>query len=1211
MQFNVFVSLLVALFASTAVLPSHAFLGFGGESKGSGTFAMFFHSFSYIFRKRGRLRWLRKATNDDIHNDKYIFVDLFSHQHHDAIDVVPLEDDLENKRTNILAYAVNPQRLPFRYANATLGDVMYYSQLLQTEGDYEERRVMTYKDELERFCALIESFDTSGARVSMRLYRVKRRMWWLKLVAKEGSAISNTWSSVMNYFGVRPNGPVKKQTLNIKESNCPLGMVNHKTSSYDIIYNRSPGAGVETIGDVIFRTMPQQLSPGCTDLYVWRCFAKDKRDDITYVVIAEKVGGYSNITYFKCTSPADSQYEEVDSFGSEGKVPTKLEVVDPFPHYGKSNVDMVYAFGPHLDHPYESDIFVVAYPDSHHYLIRPLATANLKIIKTFKVQGKLNSFDLEIPDADGYTFVSCTHLDAENIRRMSLTSVWGTRIALISGRISLEKMLTPQLPLVDQHSLYLLKHHIPVQYLRMTPDDALSLKNPIDFRVYDYDDADVLAAQFNIGMTFYTPNLASTTDFKSCIFHNDNAITLKKSYNTQVFLIEKSRTSLAIVLQAGSKELQVYEVGNKKMQLCDATTRFKHLKTNDLMDLEAITKRGVKSKPTKVSLNLNDPMLDGNIEITVLSTSTVMYTPINGNTRISAFVWGKQQLAFGKESSPVFTLISNRDEKFLLVDEWISEQHLVKRYLYAMEERPSLQNLRLLTQMSCEVPEDNLNDIRRCLQRTWFEMIPQRLPIVVEEKDSRIGNAEFPYHKLGILYLPHGHDFSLGLTSLTTPPMETRPGHKWRQVHSFKTDPPKTKASVFTMTPKGIQEDVIGEGGTIASTSILGFRRLTYSELPVNAVPLLLDNIEYSDSKFVVSKVGGVTVTVLKPTSSSSVFNPVVFGRHEIQFIGDNQCTRVTLSESEDGLREVSVDLKAPDGSNVILNFRERAPREGLFDFDRSNGTSNAVGSRFVDVNRLIYNYEAAFEALDVLDFNKGIFPHHIRYLTLNKFTMYFTGYISHAGLTVNFGSFELPVPASAGMFHAWVRYKTDNSGTATLYLHYVDQGKVHSTLHTVEESATAKALRRPREYNCNWGPMSNAEFYAVNYLLLRHTQVQGELMAVNLDLSSGDISTPIMKMKVDSGTTLYTTVATSGCVIDHVIHKGAIIRGVPKQLVKHVYHSHGATDDVLLVVVRTLKTVFAQAYGFSDKDSFQPMRLADIDPQQHPSIHAIMKSLA
>ncbi|GBE62148.1 histidyl-tRNA synthetase [Babesia ovata] len=1203
------VALLGVVLSSTAFLPCDAFLWFFGRNKGSGKVSMFFHAIPYIFRKSGCVPWVNKATNDDILSNKFIYIDLFSRKHHDAIEATPQDDDTVNKRTNILLYQVNTELLPHTYDNPTLGDVMYYSQLLQEYGEYDRRTILTYKDDLKRLCVLIESYDVTGERVSMRLFRARRKVWWLKQVASEGNVLSDTWATVMSTLGWSAPKPVVKQTLNIKESNCPLGMVNHKAPSYDIIYNRNAGSGTENIGDVIFRTMPMTLMPGSTDLYIWRFCETGKHENIKYVVIAEIFPTHSSHTYYRCLSVAESQYEVVDSFALVTGAPEKLESANPFPNYTKELAQLSYNFGATRDHRFEQDLVVLAYPGSKHYLIRPLSRSNLKVIMKMEVHGSHNGFDLGIEDADGYTYVACTEIDKKFQRRISLASVNGTKLALISARVSLEKAVDPNMPLCDQHTYSLLRHGLPIQYLGLAYNERISSSKFVDLDFMDYNESDVLAGQVGHGMILYTPSLGGCLGFKNLVIGKEQSMTLKTSINTQVLVAENGKKTVIALVQDGVKEMQLYETNGNSATLVDANKKFKLLKEYDLAEFDRITKDGVTPVQSLITLNLNDPMINGDVELFMVSNNVVVYTPQNAESRILVFVWGREQLMFEETSNPIFTVISGKGEKYLLVDDFVAQSNRIDRYLYAMEETPLYSRLRLLAKTHCATSA-GINDIRNALENTWYTLIPEKLPVLADFHDPRIGNATFTYHNMSTLFLHHDHEFSLGVMKVGQAAAETEAGHRWRQVFR-NTVGDGNIYSIYTMTPKGIRCDRIGADNKMTTETMMTYRRRLYPTLSKDSVVCMLENLALSDVKSVVSKIGTVKVTVVKPSDSSKAFNPLVFGHHEIQFVSPYKCVKVTISEQPDGLREISADLSHSDGGSSMINFREKNPGSGFFRFVRDDEEARVAEGRFVDVNEMFANYAHHFENLGVVDFNNGIFPHYVRYLTLAENKVYLTGNVMHTGLRIVFGTHTVNVDPSSNHFHLWVTYPGQKTETATLHVHYTAEEKPVSAFYTVENSADAKMLRRPREFNCNWGPLSNLELSTVNNILTRHTQLRGELATVNLDLGVGVKSPVIIKMNRDPSTTVYTTLASSGCVIDHVMYKGAIIRGVPKQIVKHVYHSVGPKDEIVLIVVRTIAGVRAQAYRFTNVGSFETVDLSRVDATDHSSIHFVMNQLS
>ncbi|GFE55364.1 sensory transduction kinase, putative [Babesia ovis] len=1196
-----FLACLLAAFFGKLVIPTYAFLGFGGSNKGAGKISLFFHSIPYAFKKLGCSKWVRQATNDDIVENKYIYIDLFSRTHHHAIEQHKQEDDTLNRRYNIIKFVINSDLLPPEFHGATFGDVYYYKQLLQEDGEYELRKLTTYNDDLKRYCVFIESFDVQGARTSMRLYRAKRTAWWLKEVASEGNVLTDTWNSLLSTIGYTSEAPEVRYTLNIKESNCPVGITNYKSSTYDLIYNTNPGSGLSFIGDVIFRSMPMALPPTLTDLYVWRYF-KGSHENITHVVVAELFHSYSNLTFFRCTSPKDSKYEEIDSFAATEPTEGLPDMIDTYPKFNITPLNMEYDFGANVEHPFIQGIFILTYPHARHHLLRPLDERDLMLIKQLQVVGEHNQLNLLVDNGNSYTYAAFTTMDADTMCEISLTSVNASSIAIASGQIALSGTVNPDTASVDQHTISLFKNEIPVHYLGMEPKDAPLPKPAIDFDMLTYNDANVLAAQFRPGITFYTPNLLGTTNFNRCNSGGSEIARLEKSFNTQIFFIEDAKKSLIAVFQGDASTAKIYDI-NQKSEVTNSNQKFKHLTEHGLADLEHMTKEKTEREFNVVLLNLNSPMLDDHVEIMTISTNVVVYLPAGPDTRIGAVVWRRKQLEFDPENNPMVTVINNGLKKYLLVDEYVPKENTIKRLLYNMEILPTSERLRLVSQITCKLDDDGIYSARECLSQSWYRLINQSLPVHADFNDIRIGKADYSFNKLTVLYMPHGHDFTVGPIKVKSQDIDTPVGHRWRQIHRQVVDTIAT-TSVYTMTPKGIEQKLVDAEGNTTSTEVVNFKRNVLHKVKEGFTPLMLDHIDQCGMKLSISKIGQMRVTVVKPEASSSGFNPLVFGQHEIILSQNDKCNKVTISEQADGLREIQLDIINSKGETVGVTFREKTAGSGFFNFD----SESKKLPYFLDVKRPINNITKYFDKLNTLDFNKGIFPHYVRYLTLNKDRMYFTGNTMHTGLNIAFGSYKVEIPHSDEGFHIWVHYQTKSAEIATLYLQYNSPRGIETTFYSLENANEVKALKRPTDANCNWGPLSNLEFYVVNHLLVRHTQTKHDLTGIDLHINS-DLDQTIMKMEMDEQTTLYTTLASSGCIIDDIIHKNVIVRGMPKQLVKHVYHSKGPSDELLLVVTRTVKAVISQAYRFGANGSFEAVDPSAINSQEHGAIHTILSN--
>ncbi|EDO05715.1 uncharacterized protein BBOV_IV001180 [Babesia bovis T2Bo] len=1200
---SLFIVSLVAAFIGEHIINTEAFLGIN-FGKGGDSVSLFFHSIPYFFRKIGCSPWVRCATNDDIRENKYVFVDLFSRSHHHAIKLVHEEDDTVNRRSSIITYTINHDDLPGHFQGVTFGDVYYYHQMLQEEGDYDVRHLMTYRDELNRFCVYIESFDETGNRHSMRLYREKRRAWWLKEVASEGNVMTETWNEFLSYFGYATDKPQIQHKLNIKESNCPQGMVNHKSSTYDLIYNTNPGGGLKFIGEVVFRSMPLAIADTVTDLYVWRYF-KGERDNITYVVVAEIYYWYSHLTYFRCTSPKDAQYEEVDSFAAEEATEALPVMTYAMPEYNIHPVTLQYDFGEDTSHPYIQDMTYVAYPQSKHFVLRPTGTGNFKLIKKVEVHGKHNDLNLTVENGNNHTYVAFTHLDAESTQEISLASVSITTAAIATGHIAMSASVNPKSLIGDRHTMSILMNQIPTQYLRLEPNKAALIKPAIDFDLFSHNEAEVQAAKFRTGVTFYTPNMLGATEFKKIRENGKDIVELGRSFNTQVFFIENGKKNMVAVFEGGAESSKLYDVSDHS-EVTNVNAKFKCFKDHGLLDLDNLAKQKANTEVNAVILNLNDPVLNNHIEIMTISTNVVIYLPVSPRIRIGAILWNKHQMDIDEEANAIITVINNGVKNYLLVDSYYQKSSLIKRQLYHMEILPDSNRLRLVSQANCNCESGGLDAVHHLLSLSWYQLIAQALPLHADFQDVRVGKAEYSYHKLIMTYMPHGHNFTLGNLDVKGKKFETTDGHRWRQVHRQQENEENTQYYVYTMTPKGIEEIVIDKDGAVKTKETTNFRRVIIPKVSGSFTTLFVDDMEQGDVKSSVSKIGDVKVTVAKLEATSSGFNPIVFGKHEIVFSPNEKCCKVTISEQPNGLREITADVAKPQGETAVVTFRENAPGSGLFTVDKESTKLPF----FVDTNEPINKIGMYFSRLDTLDFNKGHFPHYVRYLTLNKYSMYFTGSTMHTGLNISFGAFNITLPPADEGFHIWVRYQSPNVEIATLYMQYHTGDGTETTFYTIEDAKKAKAIRRPTEANCNWGPLSNLEFHLVNHTLLRHAYNVHELVGLEVNIDSGEFNPNVITMKVDAQTTLYTTLASSGTIIGDVVYKHTVIRGGQKEIVKHVYVSQAIKEDILLIVTRNIKGVDVQAYKFGSNNSFDTIELSAVPAQEHLALSQLISHL-
>lgn len=1162
---------------------------------------LFFATPSYIVHKATWcVPYVHQATNDDIDKERYIYLDLFSKKHHHAIVKVSLEDDVENERTEVTSYEVNHDLLPINLGNATIGTVYYYNQLLEKHHTYETRTVITYKDSLNRFCVLIQSFDSFGNRVTMNIFRQRRRVWWLKNVMSEGSSIT---SAITDFFkgGFLTTKKTKTQILNVIESNCPIGMANHKSDFYDIIYSKSTENNAGGIGSIIFRNMPEEPTPGATDLFVWRYFTKGKREDITYVVIAELVPGYVMQRYYRCLSPADQHYEAVDSFAHYGDIPASSIVTLPS-SYATSNIDLVLNFNTPGGNVYPPGLLVFAYPDTHQYVVRSISKSESRLFKTVKIRGPQNEVEFENAFPEGITFLSISDVSNANYKKISL-SYLGTYGFVIQGDVLIMKESMYIIPsAAEQHTAYFLKHTLPTYYLPIPLKSTLFPSKSKDFHLDGYAESDVVGAQLDASTTFYTPNLFGSHNFKRCFFNRESPVELEHTFNTQVMFFEHERVNIAAVFGGRMKEALLYEVGQTTTAKLNRNKYKDILQEHGILEYELLGQNKPKVPIEYVELDLNEPSVHRNIDVLLISSTVVLYRPSTTGVRISSVYWGYEMLSFKDTSDINISIITSNYISYLLVDEVDDETRSINRYLYVMEPKP-VPTMRIIAQYSCDTKEGTVSDLRRCVQNSWYHLIPQKLPLLCDPNDKRLGSAQYQHHKLNVYYMHLWHEFAIGVVKVGGRFLEPLEHHKWRQYHTLESTDGYNDV-IYTMTPEGIKCQMINSAENKVKEKTIPYIMETHGVSDSDSTVLLVDDPGYSKAKEIVSKVGNVTFKTIKPGDGVNYFNPIVFGHHEIHLSDGYSCKKVIVSINDRGLRQVDLDMSHRKGSCTVT-FTESA--KGSRHYILNEDDVGVVP--FVDISKDMYDYELFFYNLYILDFNRGHFPHHIRYLTLTDHMMYFTGFAPKGGLKVKFGDHDFIVPDFGFTFHIWVSYPHDTSQVASIYLRFDKKNKEpFSQFFTLEDVEQASKLQKPHGSNCNWGVLSNMEFRMVNELLVRSFLTRGELEAVALDLNSSEHHPCILKVNIDETTSLYTTLASCNNVIGDVDLRGVIIKGAPRQIVKHVYHSSGNNSEVVLVVTRTVREVIVKAYSFSMNNAFESVDLKSLDAKAHPAIYNIMK---
>lgn len=1108
--------------------------------------------------------YINRATDDDIKKEKYIFIDMLSIAHHHAILKLEEGDIPEERRTSVTTYKVDPEVARASSKFLTIGDVKFYKRNLQGNLEYYDRIVTTYWDENNKFCILIESFDNTGLRTRKRIYRNDWTWWKQRIVDEKVSPLSCLTKRALTSV-------LSKSKENLKLSGSHQSQFTRQAifNGGMTHYNYPKGKYASRIDCIEFGSTKAKIKDKTEDFYVWHFYTRANSVKVTsLVVLYERTDKQEHYTYYKCLDSSAERYEVLDSvvdssdhikLSNSGNVPTQRTV---------TSIDWEYKLQDKLDvHAERMTIHV--YPESNHFTIRPSALNNPNIIKSVKIK----DIEEQTLPCDSELF---THLTLQGIqrksRRFSVVSFNNSDFSLKSMKFRLKEADIREEYFYDIHTAASLSHRIPLYYLSSSVFglDIIGDKYKVTI---DGDDKDVFTAKLNDNTTFYGSNL---TVYKtlSNVKWEDLLVDVGGKIHSQVLHCETGGSEFIVILQPQRKPL-IYKKDNGKLVKQSENQHNTLLKG---ANIEFLLERDKTHSWQKITLDLSDRIIPDGVEVFLPSADCVLYKTSYGRT-INKILWKRSTLDIPKGWTQVSRLTYG-DYIFILVD-LITNSDII-RQLYELD--GASEKLHLLSCTTIQKNTGNLDTIKNKIDTSLIDLIPETLGVNINFDDSRLYATTVLFDSQKIMYSdPHSRR-SVGYLKVGNHSFDLEPKHMWRQ--AFKVNAPGENVipyRIFTLTTSGITEHNLGDKMTTNETAF----DKPIKPLGDNTIPLLIDSVVLLPNiNRAESKLGSTTIVTYKSKDNGKVLNPVVFGRHEIKLLKNPTNVNVTTSYSNTNLRQVTIEVTLD--KKVTLNFTQESYNSEVYIL-KAGGDKDA----YVDLNAAA-NLDKDTHAYDSIDFNTMRYPNNVKYLTLSKELVYFTGVTRCEKFSVKAGDHVHTIDKKGIRYHIWMKYPYGNVSIANMLVAYVDSDKLKESAYDLKSSEEAKKLKRP-DCNFDWGVLTRREAVVVNQNLLSMVNHEEDFFPVDLSLPLRDGDNTIFKLQISDKVSVYTVPANKNYIINDVKYKNAVIKGTEKQIVKYVYHSEENNEDIILIVTKTISRLLINAYSFGQKGHFEEIDINTI----------------
>ncbi|KAK2197125.1 hypothetical protein BdWA1_000124 [Babesia duncani] len=1139
--------------------------------------------------------YVHAATFDDVTKGKYLFLDLLSREHHPLIEVSKESSGTNGHTTEVVSYSLDSSKAPKEFPKLTIGCVYWYKQKLQCSLNYAKRTVKTYRDSMNRFCVRIESFDDNGTRRSLRIFREKNSgWWWLKVITDEKvTLLDDTLNKITSWFSWGRGSAVSDSSVASRDFDVVLmdpgyDFVRHETSELWVAYNKVPGKGACGIANLLFRTRPLALPRNLVDLYIWRFFKGSDSNHITWVVVAAVTNGSVDLNYYKCLDHEQRQYQPMDSFAEPSnsilKEPFEMEqqlLSNPNPQTVSVNMKIPTDVG--LD--VLPGILIHAFADSDHLVLRPASPIDYQLVTTFSAIDSAGQLHLFFPTVDMWSYLALESIPNQHKQAVSLC-VFNNQGPDFGGSFLMHKDSERLLHFFDIHTVsHLSRMRSPwfhsFNFLKQPPKLQATRVN------LDIPTTEIIVGMHR-GYSFIMVNLVEPRVLDALEGPGGALLSITPFLNTQIVYIEDDDGKDTAIVMARD-DISIYQLIGDNFQIVE-----KELVTRLLSDynLEHLNKK-ILPVLDETEINLNRKVQAPDVYVLPLSADAALYYTREG-TRIVRIVFNEHQLLI-KEGEAHVLHITRGPIQLILVDVALGNSSIT-RECYKLDKKAGPL---LISAISIEYSD--IMDLRRKLDDSWYDLIQEPLILYADFNDVRLARAYFDYSKMSILHSDYTGPLGIGVYECNGRLLGFPKGAKWRQVMIDEGAVPPIH-SVFTLSKDGISEHDCIPGANSSghmAPKMTPFTNIK-SQFPTgNSLVCIAD---------VVCNQPGLKQTMEKDTieykpSGKATPNIIVFGVHEFVLESSVKVTRVLFKAGNEP--QVSIET----ASHGTLVYKSATVLGGIESHALLYELISGDGSIAMDVMAPIREYKEQCVAQDVLNFNTGQLPIHVRYLTLNSSYMYYTGIIKSedSGVTLIFGNQELKLKGLGTSYHIWIRYPTETISTALLFIHHQTQKCEERQFHSLEDVMEASLLTKPA-LNYNWGVLSHAESHIINAQLVKMATKTTEMKPIDLYLDDNELSSGILKVELDEHTLMYTTRATCEIGIGSVFINGCALHGPEKALASQVFHSLAENEQVVIIVGRTPSDLVLGSFKLTRNNKFNLVDLSEIDFNLHPGLSFLVQ---
>ncbi|UKK00097.2 hypothetical protein MACK_000167 [Theileria orientalis] len=1110
------------------------------------------------------------ATSDDIVSGKYVFLNLASHNHGRFITVTPQPPDKENFRRDMKLYEVKHHEFDKYPKKLTIGCVKFYVRRLQCNLKYEYRRVLTYVDEANRRCILIESFNQSGDRMMKRIYRERDWAWWYNMIIDE----KETSFAGLTSFSLFKSHESTTFQLELNSDILPVCITKSKFS-HGFYFSFDRGSGKpRQLTDILFANEPIKPSQHISDIQIWHYFdVKDPKNltsiQTSLVVICELFKSGWECKYYKCMNQERREFKVHDSLSypldsninfsttvSETRVFDKLEV--RFDLTKKNVPENIDKFALHI------------YPESNHYTLRPLDLNKPRLPTSVRTTD---------PGGDAEFF----H-DVENCFRLVGISYYGKiRLVSYTALDSTTLLFNTIIMKNEVHEAYELFYEAssrPFLEALLSPYYMdLSIKEKalnVDHLELDLTKLDgILTAKLNQNVTFYS-SLYSKFKILRKLKIESEIFDVNLDINSQLFYCEMDNSKFLVISHVNKDLTIMRRHGNKFVNVQINTMQELLNKVN----LAPILNSNYDKKWKTVTLDLNDIYISDHIDVLVSSYNTVTFKTQYG-MRINVIKWKGVEIKIN-EGWAMVTKIMYMDHHLLLID--TVNKKKIDRKLYKLDETNN--KIILLSNILINITLNDLDNLAKELSQSVYHLYPNTLPIKIYFENPKTIISGFDVDNIQIAHSDSDLLLTPGDLSAHGKEYKVPKNHKWKQVFKYQGHDNSDFYDVFTMVDTGMYHYHSSE----ENKNYKAFSRDPFITITGKYNPLLIESVYLPGVKIETAKIGNRDLITYK-SDTDAVLNPIIFGKHEIKLIGDLQSVQVVKSFDDNNICSITIEATFKGDRKGSLTFTQNAKCPELYKLKEAKDLS------FIDDSVNFLDLVKGQTVQEEINFNNRKFPLDLRYMILNDIYYYFTGFTRTDLFTIYFGEDKHEIKKSNIRYNIWVRYPYENVTTSVMMLSYLSGDTLKTFTITYDNHGQDIQIQRPN-VKFNWGILSNMEALLVNRALINMAAHKEEIFPVDLNLD-GTPEKVIMKLEVDTNTSVYTTLSKCNCVINNIRYKNAVIKGFQKQLAKQVFVSKTNDETILVIATKTISKALLNAYLFK-KETFDIIDVSKIDCNIH-----------